>query len=65
MTHTTMKKNYISPSINVMKIDAPCIMSGSVENEKTGYTFDDEINTGTTNSGLSKWNTIDFADIDE
>lgn len=61
----TMKKDYISPSISVMKIDAPCIMSGSVGNEETGYKLNDEINSGTTNSGLTKWNIVDFTDTDE
>lgn len=60
-----MKKNYISPSISVMKIDAPCIMSSSVGNDETGYKLNDEIGSTTTNSGLSKWNSIDFTDIDE
>lgn len=65
MTHTTMKKNYISPAITIMKIDTPRIMSGSVENDETGYKLDDEINGNTTNAGLSKWNVINFTDTEK
>lgn len=60
-----MKKNYISPAITIMNIDAPRIMSGSIGNDETGYKLDDEINGNTTNSGLSKWNVINFTDTEE
>lgn len=60
-----MKKNYISPAITIMNIDAPRIMSGSVGNDETGYKLDDEINGNTTNTGLSKWNVINFTDTEE
>lgn len=59
-----MKKTYISPAVNVVKINAN-MMCGSVRNEDTGYGFDESISSGSTGSGLSKWNTIDFVEDEE
>lgn len=49
-----MKKNYIAPSINVVKIQS--IMQSASMNVDT--------NTGTTTQG-SRFNTIDFTDDDD
>ena len=54
-----MKKTYISPAINVVKINAN-MMCGSVLNEDTDYSFEESISSGSTGSGLSKWSNIDF-----
>lgn len=59
-----MKKTYISPAVNIVKINAN-MMCGSVSNEDTGYSFDEGIGSGSTSSGLSKWNTIDFVEDED
>ncbi len=59
-----MKKTYISPAVNVVKINAN-MMCGSVSNGETGYKYDESISSGSTNSGLSEWNTIDFVEDED
>ncbi len=52
-----MKKNYIAPSINVVKIQST-LLTGS------GNEVSVDPNTGTTTQG-SRFNTIDFTDDDD
>lgn len=59
-----MKKTYISPAINVVKINAN-MMCGSVQNENTDYSFEESISSGSTGSGLSKWSNIDFVEDED
>lgn len=59
-----MKKTYITPTINIVKINAN-MMCGSVRNEDTGYDFDESIGNASTGSGLSRWNVVDFVEEED